>query len=85
MPLLNNSTDWIKITGDQSLKKRDMSRITKPLKLFGFKFKNNNKKLPLSIKGPKILKPISYTENLGSAQCKSAIMIAALKLKVKQK
>ena len=39
MPLLNNSTDWIKITGDQSLRKRDKGRITKPLKLFGFKFK----------------------------------------------
>ena len=37
LPLLNNSTDWIKITGDQSLRKRDMSRITKPLRLFGFK------------------------------------------------
>ena len=24
-PLLNNSNNWIKITGDQSLKKRDMS------------------------------------------------------------
>ena len=78
-PLLNNSTHWIKITGDQSLKKRDMTRIIRPLKLFGFEFKHNNKKLPILIKGPKILKPISYKENLGSAQCKSAIMIAALK------
>ena len=85
LPLLNNSSDWVKITGDQSLKKRDMSRITKPLKLFGFRFKDNSKKLPLSIKGPKILKPISYTENLGSAQCKSAIMVAALRAKGKTK
>ena len=77
--LLNNSTHWIKITGDQSLKKRDMTRIIRPLKLFGFEFKDNSKKLPILIKGPKILKPISYTENLGSAQCKSAMMIAALK------
>ena len=69
LPLLNNSTNWIKVTGDQSLKKRDMSRIIEPLKLFGFKFKNNNGKLPLLIRGPKILKPISYTEYLGSAQC----------------
>ncbi len=83
--LLNNSNHWIKITGDQSLKKRDMSRIIRPLKLFGFEFKDNNKKLPILIKGPKILKPISYTENLGSAQCKSAIMIAALKANGKTK
>ncbi len=80
-PLLNNSNNWIKITGDQSLKKRDMSRITKPLGLFGFKFKNNEKKLPIFLKGPKLLKSCNYFEKLGSAQCKSAIMFAALKAK----
>ena len=31
------------------------------------------------IKGAKNTKPINYVENLGSAQCKSAVMIAALK------
>ena len=77
--MLTNSDHWIKITGDHSLKKRDMSRIIRPLKLFGIKFKNNNTKLPILVKGPKILKPIKYTEDLGSAQCKSAVMIAALK------
>ena len=69
----------IKIIGDKSLIKRDMSRIIKPLKLFGAKFQNNNGKLPILIKGSKFTKPIKYTENLGSAQCKSAVMIAALK------
>tara|TARA_Y100001935_G_scaffold149205_1_gene123186 strand:- start:3880 stop:5214 length:1335 start_codon:yes stop_codon:yes gene_type:complete len=69
----------IKIVGDRSLMKRDMSRIIKPLKLFGVKFKDNNGKLPIFIKGTKFTKPINYTENLGSAQCKSAVMIAALK------
>ena len=69
----------IKIIGDKSLIKRDMSRIIKPLKLFGAKFQNNNGKLPILIKGSKFTKPINYTENLGSAQCKSAVMIAALK------
>ncbi len=69
----------IKITGDKSLKKRDMKRIIDPLKLFGAKFKDNNGKLPIFIKGSKFTRPIYYTENLGSAQCKSAVMIAALK------
>ena len=69
----------IKITGDNSLKKRDMGRIIEPLSKFGAKFKSNGKKLPLFIKGPDKLKPIIYHENLGSAQCKSAVMIAALK------
>ncbi len=69
----------IKIIGDKSLLKRDMKRIIKPLKLFGAKFKDNNGKLPIFIKGTKFTKPINYIENLGSAQCKSAVMIAALK------
>ncbi len=69
----------IKITGDKSLRKRDMSRIIKPLRLFGVNFKDNNSKLPIFINGTKFTKPINYIENLGSAQCKSAVMIAALK------
>ena len=76
---LVNTEHEIKIIGDKSLEKRDMSRIIKPLKMFGANFKNKNGKLPMLIKGSKFLKPIKYTENLGSAQCKSAIMIAALK------
>ncbi len=85
LSVLTNSDGWIKVTGDQSLRKRDMNRITKPLKLFGVKFKNNNGKLPISIKGNKKLKPIKYFENLGSAQCKSAIMLAALRAEGKTK
>ena len=69
----------VKITGDKSLRSRDMKRIIQPLKLFGVKFKDNNGKLPLLIKGSKFTKAINFTENLGSAQCKSAVMIAALK------
>ena len=58
-----------------------MKRIIIPIKKFGTRFKKNKTKLPISFKGPKILKPINYTEKLGSAQCKSALMIAALKSK----
>ena len=68
-----------KIIGDKSLMKRDMNRIIQPLKLFGAKFRDNDGKLPISIEGTKFTKPINYIENLGSAQCKSAVMIAALK------
>ncbi len=77
--LLVDSNFKIKIIGDQSLEKRDMKRIIEPLKKFGVNFKSNYGKLPLSLWRTKSLKPISYTEDLGSAQCKSAIMIAALK------
>ena len=77
--ILIDTNHKIKITGDRSLNKRDMSRITRPLRNFGAILKDNNGKLPIFIKKANFLKPIKYTENLGSAQCKSAIMIAALK------
>ena len=75
---LINSKNTIKVTGDESLKKRDMKRIIKPLQKFGATFKKNNGKLPLFIKGSNFLKPINYTELRGSAQCKSTVMLAAL-------
>ena len=75
---LINSPNFIKITGDNSLKKRDMKRIIEPLQEFGATFKKNKGTLPLSIKGSKHIKPINYQELLGSAQCKSAVMLAAL-------
>ena len=46
----------IKIIGDKSLKKRDMKRIIKPLKLFGAKFKDKKGKLPIIINGSKFTK-----------------------------
>ena len=83
--ILIDSNHKIKITGDRSLKQRDMNRVIKPLKLFGAKFKSNNGKLPIFITGSKFLRPIKYKENLGSAQCKSAMLIAALKTSGKTK
>ena len=51
-----------------------------PLRKFGAKIKLNNKKnLPLTIQGSNNLKPIKYLENKGSAQCKSTVILAALK------
>jgi 3-phosphoshikimate 1-carboxyvinyltransferase len=77
--LLVHSKKKIKLIGDKSLSKRDFSRVTKPLRKFGAKFYlNKNVKLPLSIVGSQITKPINYFENKGSAQCKSSIMLAAL-------
>ena len=77
--LLVHSKKKIKIIGDKSLSKRDFSRVIKPLESFGAKFyPNQKKKLPLSIIGPEITKPINYIENRASAQCKSSVMLAAL-------
>ena len=52
-----------------------------PLQKMGVNFKVNNKKtLPLKIIGSSFVNPILYSENRGSAQCKSAVMLAALNL-----
>ena len=80
--LLIHSRDKIKIIGDKSLSKRDFSRVIFPLKKFGASFKyNKNFTLPLEVIGTLSAKPIKYTENKGSAQCKSSIMLAALNTK----
>ena len=77
--LLVKSPIKIKLIGDNSLSKRDFSRVTLPLEKFGAKFIYKNKnKLPLSIIGSQSIKGIKYQENKGSAQCKSSVMLAAL-------
>ena len=78
MGLLVNTEKKIKIIGDKSLSKRDFSRIINPLKLFGTNIISKGN-LPVTIKGTKFLRPIKYIERLGSAQCKSAVMLAAIK------
>ena len=79
--LLINSTYPIKLIGDKSLSKRDFKRISDPLTKFGAKFKlTNNKNLPLKIIGSPKLKPIKYIEKRGSAQCKSAVIFAGMRV-----
>ena len=77
---LINTTKPIKLIGDKSLSKRDFKRISDPLSKFGGVFKLKNKKnLPLTIYESNNLKPISYLENRGSAQCKSAVIFAGMR------
>ena len=76
--LLIHSKKKIKIIGDKSLSNRDFLRVIRPLEKFGAKFKSNNGKLPIIIEGITNPKPIKFQELKGSAQCKSAVMLAAL-------
>tara|TARA_A100001388_G_scaffold163309_1_gene121908 strand:+ start:6160 stop:7485 length:1326 start_codon:yes stop_codon:yes gene_type:complete len=77
--LLVNVDNYVTITGDKSLRKRDFSRVTMPLLNFGVNISSKDNKLPVKIIGSKYLRPINYYEKLGSAQCKSAVMLASLK------
>ena len=47
--LLVNSQNTITILGDKSLSRRDFSRVSEPLKLFGAKILTNKSKLPVNI------------------------------------
>ena len=78
---LINTTNPIKLIGDKSLSTRDFKRISDPLSKFGGVFKLKNKKnLPLTIYESKNLRSISYLENRGSAQCKSAVIFAGMRI-----
>ena len=78
LSLLIKSPYKIKIIGDKSLSKRDFSRITKPLRLFGANIKSKNNSLPVEIQGTGFIRPINFVENIGSAQIKTACCFAAL-------
>ena len=78
LSLLIKTDKKIKLIGDKSLSKRDFSRVTKPLKLFGADIKSKKNSLPVIIHGTQFIRPINYIENIGSAQIKTACCFAAL-------
>ncbi|UUM62159.1 3-phosphoshikimate 1-carboxyvinyltransferase [Streptococcus suis] len=66
--------------GDDSLSKRPMDRVTVPLSQMGVTVSGQTDRdlPPLTIKGTRSLKPISYQLPVASAQVKSALLFAAL-------
>jgi len=64
------------LTGDDSLSKRPMRRVTEPLQQMGAKFKGQEH-LPLTIQGGK-LSGVRYALPVASAQVKSALLYAGL-------
>lgn len=66
-------------TGDASLSKRPMARVTDPLSMMGARFDTSpGGTLPLRMQGVAPALAIDYTLPMASAQVKSAIMLAAL-------
>ncbi|TNE31805.1 MAG: 3-phosphoshikimate 1-carboxyvinyltransferase [Alphaproteobacteria bacterium] len=68
------------ITGDESLSRRPMARVTEPLSKMGAKFRQENEDtaLPLWIEGVEKPRAITYNSPVASAQVKSAILLAGL-------
>ena len=66
------------LTGDRSLRRRPMRRVTVPLASMGARFtEGNGDGLPLTVKGGR-LRQISYEMPVSSAQIKSAILLAGM-------
>ncbi|WP_131794705.1 3-phosphoshikimate 1-carboxyvinyltransferase [Fluoribacter gormanii] len=66
------------LTGDESLLKRPMMRISKPLTQMGADITTVDGKPPITIRGGQNLKGIDYTMPEASAQVKSCILLAGL-------
>ena len=66
-------------TGDASLNKRPMARVTDPIALFGAQtVGRSGGRLPLTVVGAREPMPVRFTVPVPSAQVKSAVLLAAL-------
>ncbi|MBN7786868.1 3-phosphoshikimate 1-carboxyvinyltransferase [Ponticoccus gilvus] len=66
-------------TGDASLNKRPMARVTDPLALFGARaYGRSGGRLPMTIVGAASPVPVRYATPMPSAQVKSAVLLAGL-------
>ena len=66
-------------SGDESLNSRPMERVMNPLRQMGAQFTSrSNGRLPITVHGTNLIKPIKYVLPVASAQVKSAILFAGL-------
>ncbi|HEY0274658.1 MAG TPA: 3-phosphoshikimate 1-carboxyvinyltransferase [Paenirhodobacter sp.] len=69
----------VTFTGDASLRKRPMGRVTDPLALFGTRaVGRQGGRLPMTLVGAAEPVPVRYTVPMPSAQVKSAVLLAGL-------
>ena len=69
----------VELTGDDSLRRRPMRRVSGPLSRMGAKFlPEGQDTLPLTIHGTRNLKALDYDAPVASAQVKTAILLAGL-------
>ena len=79
MGLIASHAITVTFTGDASLSKRPMGRVTEPLSLMGARFETSpGGRLPLTMTGLCPAVPIRYVLPVASAQVKSAILLAGL-------
>jgi 3-phosphoshikimate 1-carboxyvinyltransferase len=70
-----------RISGDASLRKRPMRRVTEPLELMGAVIASQDGFPPLQIHGSDLIHGITYQTPVPSAQIKSAILLCGIQAK----
>ena len=79
MGLLSGIGTRARLTGDESLRKRPMKRVSEPLEKMGANIKlTNHEFAPVQLLGSSSLKAIQFKPVVASAQVKSAILLAGL-------
>ena len=79
MGLVGTQTFTSTFTGDESLNSRPMERVMDPLRQMGVQFTSRSGgRLPITVSGSDLIKPIEYQLPVASAQVKSAILLAGL-------
>ena len=69
----------VELTGDESLQRRPMRRITAPLMKMGVRFEPEGREtLPLPVCGSPSLRAITYDAPMASAQLKTAVLLAGV-------
>jgi 3-phosphoshikimate 1-carboxyvinyltransferase len=76
--LLSGHSFRATLTGDRSLRRRPMRRVTIPLARMGARFEERDGDgLPLTVRGGRLI-PLRYEMPVSSAQIKSALLLAGL-------
>lgn len=69
----------VELTGDDSLRRRPMLRVTAPLSRMGARFYPEDRgTLPLTVRGTRPLRAIDYDSPVASAQVKTAVLLAGV-------
>jgi len=76
--LLSGQSFSSMLTGDESLSRRPMGRVIRPLEMMGARISSSDGCPPLRIEGNRTLGPVVYAMPVASAQVKSAILLAGL-------
>lgn len=77
--ILAGQPGFYQLYGDESLSRRPMQRVVEPLFAMNANISaSESKLLPIEISGSRYLRAIDFNNQSGSAQVKSAVMMAAL-------